>query len=355
MSYLSTGNPHHRGLFPRTRGISFSLLASLALAQGVWALGDAQEVGAVTITGDLDEKESINVSGLDGSGDLLLLAADEGDEVRVLRREGALSYKASSSDMIDLKAGDEVDVEAVAWGDQYVYVIGSHSRKRKKVESDKTAAENLKRLYTTGIEPTRESLYRLELDDRGKVQSIKQVTLRDLFANDQLLRPFQVIPSKENGIDVEGLAVDTEEQLYVGFRGPVLRGNYVPVMVLKTDAKFKQKSLSYEVRFVNLDGRGIRGLESVSDGFLVLAGAVGDGSVSYRLYFWDGESCIGGEDVADALGHVKSLCEIPTPAGAKAEGIHLVEESANQYRFLIVYDGLPKGGATEFTCGRLGR
>ena len=306
----------------------------------------------MTITGDFGKKESVNISGLDGGGDLLLVVSDEGGEVRVLRRGGARYYKVSPSDMIYLKAGGEVDIEAVAWGDKYAYVIGSHSRKRKKVESDKTAVENLEYLYTTGIEPTRENLYRLELDDEGKVQSTRQVTLRDIFANDQLLRPFQVIPSKENGIDIEGLAIDTEERLYVGFRGPVLRGNYVPVMVLEVNAKFKQKGLSYELRFVNLDGRGIRGLESVSDGFLVLAGPVGDGSASYGLYFWDGENCIGGEDVTDALDHIEALCEIPIPAGAKAEGIHLVEESSNQYRFLIVYDGLPKGRATEFTCTR---
>lgn len=243
MSYFITENSQHRGLIPRTLKILFALLAGLALAQGVWALPDAQKIGAVTITGDLGKKESVNISGLDGGGDLLLVGADEGDKVRVLRRKGTRSYKTSPSDMISLNAGAEVDIEAVAWGDKYAYVIGSHSRKRKKVESDKTAVENLERLYTTGIEPARETLYRLELDDEGKVQSTKQVTLRNIFANDQLLRPFQVIPSKENGIDIEGLAIDNKERLYIGFRGPVLRGNYVPVMVLEAGAKFKQKSL----------------------------------------------------------------------------------------------------------------
>lgn len=328
-----------------------ALLANSASARQATVLPDAQEASALTIAGDLNKSESINISALDGDGSLLLMGSDEGDEIQVLRYESdKRTYTIDPENGIDLKAGEEVDIEAIAWGKKFAYAAGSHSRKRKKVESDKTAIENVERLYTIGVEPSRENLYRLEINNEGEVQSQKQITLRNIFANDQLFRSFQVIPSKENGIDIEGLAVDSEERLYVGFRGPILRGNYLPVMVLEADPKFKQKSLSYDIRFINMEGRGVRGLESVSNGFLVLAGPVGDGFTSYRLYFWDGQNCIGGEDAPDALQHIKGLCEIPTPAGAKAEGIHLVEETANLYRFIIVYDGLPKGGATEFSC-----
>ncbi len=336
--------------FPLVVIMGLVLFVSPAQAQQAEVLPNAQETSAVTIRGELNENESINISGIDGDRSLLLIGADEGDKIQVLKYESTRTYIFNPEDVIDLQAGGEVDIEAVAWGKKYAYVIGSHSRKRKKVKSDKTAVENLERLYTTGIEPPRENLYRLELNEAGKVKSRKQVSLHDIFANDKLFRPFQVIPSKENGIDIEGLAVDPEERLYVGFRGPVLRGNYVPVMVLEANKKFKQKSLSYNIRFINTEGRGIRGLESVSNGFLVLAGPVGSGSISYRLYFWDGKSCVGGKDVPNAGNHIKALCEIPTPAGAKAEGIHLVEESASRYRFLIVYDGLPQGGITEFAC-----
>lgn len=328
-----------------------ALIANPALAAQTRVLPNAEETRAVTIVGDINESESVNISGIDGNGNLLLLGPDEGDEVLVLRYENnKRTYSIHPEYVVDLKAREEVDIEAIAWGKKFAYVIGSHSRKRKTVASDKTAIENVERLYTTAIEPTREILYRLEFNKAGEVQSQKQITLRNIFANDQLLRPFQVIPSKENGIDIEGLAVDSEERLYIGFRGPVLRGNYVPVMVLEANPKFNQKSLAYDIRFINMEGRGVRGLESTSNGFLVLAGPVGDGTASYRLYFWDGKSCLGGKDVPDDLTHINALCEIPTSAGAKAEGISLVEETADLYRFIIVYDGLPKGGPTEFIC-----
>ncbi len=330
--------------------VGLALVGNLPLAMQASDLPYAQKTGDVTIVGDLKKNESINISALDGDGSLLLIGADEGDEIQVARYESKRNYTIAPENMVDLKAGGEVDIEAIAWGKKYAYVIGSHSRKRKKVEGDKTVDENVKRLYTIGIEPTRENLYRLHFNKKGEIQSSKQVSLRDIFANDQLFRSFQFIPSKENGIDIEGLAVDADERLYIGFRGPVLRGNYSPVLVLESSNKFKQKNLSYDIRFINMEGRGVRGLDSTSNGFLVLSGPVGGSSISYKLYFWDGKSCIGGTDVPNAHDHIKALCEIPTPAGAKAEGIHLVEESSNHYRFFIVYDGLPQGGTTEFTC-----
>lgn len=344
----SLRHPHHLGVLT-------ALLAALAWTHFAWAQPPmAQEIGGVEIHGDLGKDESINISGLDGAGDLLLMVADEGEDCRVLKRNGERSYAAL--DKIDLDAGGEVDLEAAAWGGQYVYILGSHSRKRKTVKDDKTAAQNRERLYTTETEPTRDHLYRLELGEDGALLAAKSVSLRGIFDGDTLLESFQIIPSKENGIDLEGLAVDGEERLFVGFRGPVLRENYVPILVLKTGSSFEQQDLSYEILFVNLGGWGIRGMESTGDGFLILAGPVGDGPASYRLYFWDGQSCVPGKDAPNALEHVRAICEIPAPTfegdQTKAEAIHLIEESAEEYRFLIAYDSAPRGAITEFSCAR---
>ena len=101
---------------------------------------------------------------------------------------------------------------------------------------------------------------------------------------------FTKIPSKENGIDIEGIASDGDK-LYIGFRGPVLRGNYVPVMVIKDC----DNPSDYELLFVNLDGNGIRDICKVEDGFLIISGPMGDGVGNYQLYFWNGVDSIPGK------------------------------------------------------------
>ena len=98
-----------------------------------------------------------------------------------------------------------------------------------------------------------------------------------------------------------------DEKLYLGFRGPVLRGNYVPVMV--TQFQDIAQDSKYELRYVNLNGNGIRDLVAIDDGFLVLAGAVGDGITPYQIYFWDGQDVIPGTDRTP--GNMKLLKEVP--------------------------------------------
>ena len=47
--------------------------------------------------------------------------------------------------------------------------------------------------------------------------------LRELLRDDDHLAPFLPIPGKDNGLDVEGIAV-IGDRVYLGLRGPVLRG-----------------------------------------------------------------------------------------------------------------------------------
>jgi hypothetical protein len=143
--------------------------------------------------------------------------------------------------------------------------------------------------------------------------------------------PRAIAPYMENGIDIEGVA-DKDGTVYVGFRGPVLRGNFVPVMVFD----FEQPD-EYDLRFVQLEGRGIRDIAAVQDGFIILAGAVGDGDTSYRLYVWNGQDCVPGD--GGWKGDISAIGEIPATVGAKPEGVAVTAESAQEWRLLIVSDG----------------
>ncbi|MDM8542924.1 DUF3616 domain-containing protein [Desulfococcaceae bacterium HSG7] len=327
----------------------------------------------ITLEGDLikqDKKPNIrdNISGISIKGDILVVGSDEGADILVFKKEDDLKYNEAAQACIPLdgkscgkeRKGTEIDIEGIAWSKKYLYVIGSHSRARKRVKADKSSAENRKRLETVKIEPTREQLFRLKLDKEGKIvdgSKVKKISLRNLFANHKTLSLFQTIPSKENGIDIEGLAVkkvDDKDRLYLGFRGPVLRGNHAIIMILdfKKD-KFKLKKNDPKIHYVNLDGRGIRGMtETGNGGFILLAGPVGDAKMDnektrYQLYFWNGEE----DDVAGVVR--KPLCSVPVRKGAKAEGIELLNKGkadADDYQFVVVYDGAKKGGATFFTC-----
>ena len=64
--------------------------------------------------------------------------------------------------------GEEIDIEGLDVDNGYLWLIGSHSLKRKKAEENKTAAENIKRLANVTADGNRFTLARVPLDPSGK-------------------------------------------------------------------------------------------------------------------------------------------------------------------------------------------
>lgn len=332
---------HRIGWRPLLAVIASALLITATAQAAVEVLGTIELSGAVVESGD--------VSGIGVlPHDRLLIAADEGDKVQVLRRVDALRYEVEHT--ADLVSGNkEADFEAVAVDGADIYVAGSHSRKRKRVKEDKKQKKNLKRLATVEPEPSRDQLLHLELGNGGVLVAKGAIDLRVLIDGDDVLSLFQPTPSKENGIDIEGLAVRGGE-LYVGFRGPVLRENFAPILRLEVDDPGK-----HELLFVQLDGGGVRGMTEVAGGLLLLSGAVGDARQEHGLYFWDGRTCVPGKDVDEPC-VLKRLGDVPLPSGhdgAKAEGLALLEESEASYEVLVVYDSAPNGAPTRLRVDKL--
>jgi hypothetical protein len=142
----------------------------------------------------------------------------------------------------------------------------------------------------------------------GNASLVEATSLGPILDADKVLGLFRDIPSKENGVDIEGIAVDGDD-LYAGFRGPVLRGNFTPVLRFR----FANPSTATELLFVDLGGLGIRDLTKVRGGFLILAGPVGDGPGGYHLFFWDGRDCLPGLRTAGARGRVRPIGEVRPP------------------------------------------
>ena len=174
-------------------------------------------------------------------------------------------------------------------------------------------------------------------DEDNRVQVLKRrgedyVVVRDITLN-----------ANAEEIDIEGIAIH-KQQLYIGFRGPVLRENWVPVL----KCRFAKPVTEAELVYVHLDGLGFRDITRVENGFLILAGPVGDGPGLYQVYFWDGEDCLPGVRTVGKIGRIEFLRVIPTDEDAKAEGLTLLKESSSDYEVGIVFDGLKNGSPTIF-------
>jgi hypothetical protein len=208
-----------------------------------------------------------------------------------------------------LDPAHEVDIEGLDYHQHYLWVVGSHSTKRKRPKADEPVAEGLKRLQTVEREPNRYFLARIpwvagELhrqcphpDDpeqmltAGLLKRKKHSNqLLEQLKRDEHLRDFVKagIPSKDNGLDIEGLAVmeagscNESARLLLGLRGPVLRGYAVLLelelkphkkkadeLLLKTIGSHKRR---YKKHFLNLAGLGIRELCIWEHYLLILAG-----------------------------------------------------------------------------------
>jgi hypothetical protein len=296
--------------------------------------------------------EASDLSAVALVGNHLVVGSDEGHVIQILKTKSPDAFElvrkyslpdGQETDETE-KEDPEIDFEGIAADGNVVYIVGSHSRKRKKVEvrnpDRRSHDKNRERLSEIEPEAARRALFRVTLDADGKL--VGAVEKKDLSGAinkfETELKPFAQIPSKENGIDIEGIAVQGND-LYIGFRGPVLRENWVPVMV----TQFENPADHPKLLYVNLGGLGIRDMVAVGDDqFLIIAGPMGDGPGGYHLYSWNGKDCVPGKN--GAKGVVRNLGEIPTDTGAKAEGITLLSSDQDDpLRLLIVFDGPERG------------
>ena len=199
------------------------------------------------------------------------------------------------------------------------------------MQPEQSVRKNRQRLSDIDVESSRNRLYRLPFDlQTGKPGKLRRIDLSKRLRKDPLLRTFFGVPSKENGIDIQGMTF-ADDRLYLGFRGPVLRQNYVPVMALRFD-----EPKQYQLSFVRLDGQGIRDMAALDKGFLILSGPANDAPGPFCLWWWDGVDQIPGKGckVRDAL----MLGAVSTPGGARAEGLALLSQADGVAEVVLVYE-----------------
>lgn len=267
---------------------------------------------------------------------------------------------------------DEVDVEGLDYQDGYLWLVGSHSLKRTKPklkDGAKKAQEQIAQVsgdgnrYLMARIPVveRDGTYSLTKKDQrhGKERTAAQLhghkmgnDLMEALGDDEHLGPFLGIPGKDNGFDIEGLAV-AGDRLLLGLRGPVLRGWAVILEVeLKEDPTqssiLRLKSIGpndrrYRKHFLHLGGLGIRDLCVQGSDLLILAGPTMNLDGPVTIFRWPKGTNPNGERVVPTSELVR-LLDVPYGQGGDhAEGMTLFTPDGGTARsLLVVYDAVSK-------------
>jgi hypothetical protein len=254
----------------------------------------------------------------------------------------------------------EVDVEGLDCTADYLWLVGSHGTKRKKVKKGKV--ENLKIVDT---DPNRYLLARIPLvgDQLVSTQAERRAAylqktpegnvLMTALKQDDYLAPFlaeslpqvRPLPGKDNGFDIEGLATH-ENRALVGLRGPVLRG-IAMMLELELDEpepgrltlKPDNEGNLYRRHFLDLDGLGVRELCLDGDDLLILAGPTMDLDGTLRLFRLSDVWTLPADSFSDRDTRLTALFDIPHGRGTdKAEGVALLSRSGQPKGVLVVYD-----------------
>lgn len=247
------------------------------------------------------KKLAQNLSALAARDGQLWLGGDEGRALYRLRRledhqyGAATTVKLKDYNLAGGKDEGESDIEGLARDGQRLWLVGSHSRRRRKHDTDEGQPLTL----VEETSPNTHVLGCLRLDDEGEPVAGQRLALdvaRGIDAltvvlhADDRIQPFLAIPSKDNGLDIEGLTA-RDGRVLVGLRGPVLRGIalVVDLRLAGLDAGGPSLTLaSHRLRFLQLSGLAVRDLAVVpgSDDVIILAGPTMTQTGPCYLYRW---------------------------------------------------------------------
>ncbi|RVU43722.1 DUF3616 domain-containing protein [Rubrivivax rivuli] len=353
---------------------------------------NARTALAVRLEFSTDSLVQTNLSGAAFTGDWLWVAGDEACGVDRLRRLDPVGREALRygqvrdfplADLLDLPgaADEEADLEGMAVADGYLWVVGSHGLKRKNAKPGRDHAENAKRLAKVSLDGNRRLLARLPIEnnaqgepclvrraqDGRQAQRLKGDALSNpltrALADDPHFGPFLAIPGKDNGFDIEGLAVDGQ-RLLLGLRGPVLRG-WSALLEIEVEARGEQLRLVplddsgtlIRKHFLQLDGLGIRDLHFSGDELYILAGPTMVLNGDIRVFKWPGARPLLAASREPVRFEAALTASVPLPHGRgtnRAEALCALppELAGGQARWLVLYDApgadRREGGHTVF-------
>jgi hypothetical protein len=314
-----------------------------------------------------------NLSAVRSDGPVLWVAGDEtatierlvADEPEAPRRfDRQTSFRLA--DLVDLPgtdADEEADIEGLARQGHFLWAVGSHSLRRRQIKARHGRDKAFRRLAKVTGQANRQLLARIPVADAdGLPTLVPELTLegvshraasfgphgtdlRELLADDDHLAVFLPLPGKDNGLDVEGIAV-ADERVYLGLRGPVLRG-WAVVLELRPDVDPQapdrlvlhpfEDGRPYRKHLLALGGLGVRDLCPHGPDLLVLGGPTMDLDGPVQVFRWHGALAAEAPEVVRDEQLTREL-DLPYGAGVDhAEGIGLLGRPGDE-RLLVVYD-----------------
>lgn len=262
----------------------------------------------------------------------------------------------------------EIDIEGMDYSAGYLWVTGSHSTKRKRPKGKKPD-KDLERLKTVKSEVNRYLLGRVPVINGKLVKSVEdpqesshQLTAAQLAVGDAsnaLMEALKTdehlgtyvssgLPSKENGFDIEGLAVKGD-RVFLGLRGPVLRG-WAVILEIEVTAEGDTLILQpigdggelYRKHLLDLSGLGIRELCFDGDDLIVLGGPTMTLDATIRTFRW--RNALDRDEnslVYQDSKHLHRMFDLPLlPGEDRAEGLALYSCLGGAQGLLVVYDTL---------------
>jgi hypothetical protein len=300
-------------------------------------------------------------------GDCLFVACDETASIERLRRLDHGSFgdhqQFALDRLVSLPAGvdGEMDIEGLCAADGFLWIVGSHARKRSKPKREENnRTEALQKMEEIEREPNRYFLGRIPLAEEapglfsparsdGERQAAwlklgkRRSALERWLGADPHLGPFLGIPAKENGFDIEGLAV-RQNRVWLGLRGPVLRGHAVVLdLELKQKAPNRLKARRtdggrrYRKHLLDTRGLGIRDMRFDRNDLLLLVGPTMSLEGPAFILRWRDAAHDDGSGVI-APERIETVAELPYQLHVDhPEGLELWPE-AGSGALLIIYD-----------------
>jgi len=211
-----------------------------------------------------------------------IVGDDEHNTLHVYRQDQPAPVAALNlANFLGTAADEESDIEGAAAIGTRIYWITSHGRNSKG-----KARPARQRFFATEIVP-------------GQPPTVKPVgqpygnLLRDMLAA-ETLKPYRLeeaarlAPEADGGLNIEGLAATADGKLIIGLRNPLpqQRALLIPLdnpaeVIAGHPAHFGEPIL------LDLGQRGIRSIERIGTGYLIVAGPTGDKG-SFALFRWSG-------------------------------------------------------------------
>ncbi len=280
--------------------------------------------------GDAAGAEEIvrNLSGVAEANGRLWTVSDEGRSIERLLPEGdgyIFDAQLRLEDLFPALPAGEADLEGLDVDGGLVWASGSHCRVRVRPDGKGRLASRLRSRRSRNLlaaipaDGARRKPFALPFNGSG--------SLRRALARDPFVGPYLPVPSKENGLDIEGLAL-LRDRVFLGLRGPVI-DSFAVAIELARDRRGRVVVEKRRRHFLDLGGLGVRDLCRDGNGLLVLAGPVTATDGPFRLFRWrpaasDAPQCpelVGGWSAA--VGKPEGLCRL---------------ERGGESGILVVYD-----------------